>query len=280
MIELAIGGLVIRVAAAGDGGTAVEAALAQRCAGFIGTGRASDVILHVEASRGFSADYHLDEPEQSLRISTARAGERIAIEGGARGWFDVERGVGVLDRARHLGEVDALIRLALSLSLPSRDALLLHASAVPTGAGRDSVTVLVGASGAGKSTAAAELGGGLSDELVVLHATPSAVEASGTPYWRGRPARRRVDTLVHLRRGGPGSRRWLRGSAALRAIAPHVVRYIADAEVDRACFDLLGRACASVPVAELSCPEGAAFVPFLRRALVDRSDVNGGAEPQ
>ena len=126
MIELAIGGLVVRVVAESDGAAVVNAALARRWADFVTTAPAADVVLRVVAPRGFSLDYHLDRPEAALRITTtdtAGQGGRVELDGAARGWFDPQRREGALAGAIHFGEIDALVRLALSLCLPPRGTL-------------------------------------------------------------------------------------------------------------------------------------------------------------
>jgi hypothetical protein len=268
--DLAVAGLALRI----ESPERVAAALAERFGPFLAPAVAPDVALAITtADDVFSAELRLGEP--APRIAAMRAcmhlggqpdGTCVHLEGGARGWFDAGRGVGEVAGVTHLGEVDALLRLALSLTLPRRGALLLHGAAVSLPGSGDGgpVALLVGASGAGKSTAAAALGPGLGDELVVLHRSG---EASGTPYWLGSPARRPAAALLCLARGGPAGSTPLVGSAALRALAPHVVRYLADGATDRAAFGLLAHACTHLPVARVDCPEGAAFVPFLRDAL-------------
>jgi hypothetical protein len=259
--QLCVGGVAIAV----DAPAAVDSALRLRFGPFISTGSgiADDVRLEVAtAGEGFEPDFHLDEP--AIRLA-AGAGGQVQLDGAARGAYDPAARRGFLDGARHLGELDALVRLSLSLALPGRGALLAHGAAVATGEG---ALVLVGASGAGKSTAAAALGGSLSDELVVLRPDEGGLFVEGTPYWRGRPGRRRLEALVVLERGGgPPERAPLAGGAAMRAFLPNVVRYLARSPVDGALFALAGRLCERAAMLRLRCPEGPAFVPFLERAL-------------
>jgi hypothetical protein len=139
------------------------------------------------------------------------------------------------------------------------------------------VAVLVGASGAGKSTAAAALGPALGDELVVIEIADGGVRASGTPWWNGRPAGRAVALVGRLAKDPAGRVEGLGGSRALRALAPHLVRYVVDDETDRAAFARLGALCAAVPVVALGCPVGAGYVPFLRRALDEAAPRAEGA---
>jgi hypothetical protein len=159
---------------------------------------------------------------------------------------------GRVDAARDLGVVDAGIRLALSLLLPRRGAILLHASAVTRG------LVFAGASGAGKSTAAAALGPALADELVVVRAGT----VYGTPYWNGRAESVAIDRIVILERGAPAHAE-LTGSRAIAALSPHVVRYRPAA--DGIILDVLAQL--SVRIMRAVCPTGDAFLPALRAIL-------------
>ena len=267
MSVFVVGGLAIAVEAP----AAVGRALLARYGAFSDESHRPAAFLRVATGEGFVADYRLDEPSAALRVQASRSGARVLLDGGARGWFDPGSGNGVLDDATHLGEVDAIFRLALALLLPRRGALLVHGAAVPMPSGpvNGRVAVLVGASGAGKSTAAAALGPGLGDELVVLHAAEAGVEASGTPYWHGQPARLPVAIVGCLERGRSVGAEPLHGGAALRALMPHVVRYLVDAEADRAIFSCAASVAGRVPMVRLACPEGPAFVPFLRDTLVE-----------
>jgi hypothetical protein len=253
---LSIGGLAVRI----DAPPVVERCLEDRFRGFEGAGRAS-VSLRV-ATAGFRARLELDP--RVAPLSLRREGARLQLGAiapdGARGSYDLRRGEGWLEGVRHLGEIDALLRLALSIELPRRGALLVHGAAVESAG---AAVVLVGASGAGKSTAAAALGA-LSDELTVIDV--GALQAEGTPYWRGRARRIPIASLRVLERGLP-ARESVRGAEALRALLPHLVRYAALAEVDREQLALAARLCGRLPVERLRCPEGAAYLPFLRRAL-------------
>jgi hypothetical protein len=249
------------VAVGVEAAPAVAEALRNRFAAFLDDGPV-DLRLRVETAADFRPEaFHLEEaPLESPPLGAPEGPIELPI-GEARASFHPGRGEGEIVGARHLGEVDGLFRLALSIALPARGALLVHAAAVETGG---MVTVLAAASGAGKSTAAAALGA-LSDELVVIH-TSGAIEGQGTPWWRGSPRRGRVTSLRCLERGAP-SRRVLRGVEALRAVLPHVIRYVAHSPTDRAQLAAAARLCASVPVERLRCPEGSAYLPCLRGAL-------------
>jgi hypothetical protein len=150
-----------------------------------------------------------------------------------------------------LAPVDALIRLAVSTA----PLLLLHGAALPGG------VALCGASGSGKSTAAAALGGDC-DELVAI----DGGDLWSTPWWRGRSSRTRLERLICLRKGG-ASRRSLSGAEAVRELMQHVVRWVSSPAEDRELFSRATTLCARVPVEILDCPVGDGFVPFLTEQL-------------
>jgi hypothetical protein len=202
---------------------------------------------------------HSAPPALALRLQ----GDRIAVGGTLRGELDPQGRCGHVAGVRHVGEIDALVRLALACVLPFDGGLLVHGTAVTSGEG---MAVLMGRSGAGKSTAAAHLRPSLSDDLVVLRPHAGGVTVEGTPYWGGRPGAHAVSRLVCLRRGESPRQQALEGSTALRALHPHVVRYLAHPRVDVDTLALLARV-ARAGVLELACPEGPAYLPFLSRAL-------------
>ncbi len=208
----------------------------------------------------FAPDY--ERPVEARARESAS--DEITIEGAVRGRYSVAARQGFIEDASGLGAVDALLRIALSAALPLGGALLMHGAALRNGQGEG--IVLCGASGSGKSTAAGALGG-FCDELVVLRPARGGVELQSTPYWAGRPYDSRCAAVVCLVRGSaPGFVR-LRGAAAARALARHVVRYVAVERIDRSVLDLLCSLGERAPVRLASCPEGNAFVPFLRRQL-------------
>jgi hypothetical protein len=167
--------------------------------------------------------------------------------------------------ATGLGAVDALIRAALSVSLPLAGAVLLHGAALRNEAG-DGVA-LCGDSRSGKSTAAVALGG-FCDELIVLRPSEAGVELLSTPYWAGRPLRCHCAAVIGLERGAaaPGLGR-LRGASIARMLLRHIIRYVAIERVDRAILHSVGAIAERAEVAIASCPEGKAFVPFLRERI-------------
>jgi hypothetical protein len=254
MIVVRVGDVAVRV----ESPAMVERTLRARYGRFLSDG-AGDLALRVTADDAFRDDFCLDDARAQLEL--VRDGDVLELAGArARGGFRLGGREGWLDGACHLGEVDALVRLALSLELPRRGALLVHGAAVLLGAG---VAMLLGEPGAGKSTAAAALGA-LSDELTVIDV--ERVEAAGTPYWNGSPRRGPIVSLRILERGAPSCER-LSGGAALRALAPHLVRYARVPEAEASILQLASRLCERLPVERLRCPEGAAYLPFLRRAL-------------
>ncbi len=190
--------------------------------------------------------------------------DEIAMEGAVRGHYSIGARLGSIEDASGLGAVDALLRIALSGALPLDGALLMHGAALHTD--QDAGIALCGASGSGKSTAAAALGA-FCDELVVLRPTRSGIEIHSTPYWVGRPYRSRCAAVVCLARGAQPGFAGLRGAVAVRTLASHVVRYVAIEKIDRAVLGLLCSISERVAVKLASCPEGDAFIPFLRGKL-------------
>jgi hypothetical protein len=194
----------------------------------------------------------------------------IEIAGAVRGGYSVATRTGFVADAVDVAALDCLLRLALSLSLPGAGGLLLHGAALVRPHGR--AVAICGASGAGKSTAARALGAAC-DELIVLRPTANGVEILATPWWGGSPLRRPCDSIFLLERGRELGVDLHRGGRAVRALAPHVVRYLAVESVEPAILGLLARVCERVPVATAACPEGEAFIPFLEQRL----DVAGSA---
>ncbi len=182
-----------------------------------------------------------------------------------RGGFDLATRRGFVDDARGLGAVDSLLRVALSLVLPTLDkgrGFLVHGALVPAG---DEGLVFTGESGAGKSTVARALGAAC-DELVVLR-PDGTLTAHATPYWQGRPLERACRRVICLRRSASPVHQPLRGALAARRLARDVVRYVTLPSVERALLELVARACEQTQVIDAACPEGEAFLPYLTRQL-------------
>ncbi len=273
---LEIGGLRLRVSAPAVAGRALDDKFAAFIVASEGPEGAIDATLEFESvASAFSNDFHLQE-EETMPLAANADGSRVTL--GPAGDFcaelelDDSGGYARARFARHLGDVDAVVRMAISTLLPSRGALLFHAAAVVARPEAGGVTVLAGASGAGKTTAARAFSPALCDELVIVHVGEDdrSDAVSGTPYWRGRSARSPLDHLVLLERG-VGTREKLRGARALAVMTPHLARYIALPAVDAQIFALLGRLVARRGTLRLACPEGDAYVPYLRHALVSEA---------
>src|SRR5262245_22724405 len=175
-----------------------------------GRGRRAPINLTVRCDRNTFAPAYERPVEVSLRQDERG---RIDFSGGARGWYEPEARRGAVDDATGLGPVDVLVRTALSIALPQSGGLLLHGAALPVGS--EGGLALCGASGTGKSTAAAAFGA-YCDEMLVLRPDADGVEIESTPYWGGRPLRRRCAGVIGLTRGGVPEHRRLRGAAAVR----------------------------------------------------------------
>lgn len=208
----------------------------------------------------FSSVFQQAEPAYVRAIGPLE----VAIEGAVRGTYLVREGRGWIDDASGLGAVDALIRIALSISVPLDGALVAHGAAIPTSTG-DAIA-LCGASGTGKTTAAEAIGSAC-DEMVVLRPTADGVEVHSTPYWNGFPLRARCRSVICLERGRDSHFVAHHGSRAVRLLTRHVIRYVAIESVDRAILDVIRRICERTCVANAACPEGPAFVPFLGAAM-------------
>lgn len=224
-------------------------------------GGRAPIRLKIRARPGrFSPTYERPAP---IRVREASPGE-IAIEGALAGTFRLAARQGYAEEATGLGAVDGLLRIGLSAALPMDGGFLLHAAAL--GSPREGAIALCGDSGAGKSTAGAALGASC-DELVVLRPMPDSVELHATPYWGGSPLRAPCRMAVCLVRGGDPRLLPLEGIAAVRSLLRHVVRYVAIPSIDQAILRLVCRTCERMKVVTAICPEGDAFIPFLKERL-------------
>jgi len=179
---------------------------------------------------------------------------------GVLGEYDTLARRGRLSGAAGPADLDALLRLALALTLPQDGALLLHGAALMA-----PPVALCGASGAGKTTAAAALGGAC-DEWVVLRPNEDGVTLHSTPYWRGRPFSTRCRAVFVLGKGGTPSVRPLMGVAALHALLGSSVQPDGGRS-ERRLFELAASICRAVRVVSVRCPEGDRYLPFLEAAL-------------
>jgi hypothetical protein len=152
-----------------------------------------------------------------------------------RGFIDLERAEVTVTES--LVVTDALVRAAVAWKAANERALLLHAAAVRRGPG---AVVCFGASGVGKSTIAAALGGALADDLVLLRHKPEGWSVEATPWWHGTPGSAPLTQLVWLVRGEPPSCRPSSGSVLLRALCREAGRYFPDPGFQQRLFGLCG----------------------------------------
>jgi hypothetical protein len=256
--HLLIGGVTIEV----RGSAQVVDAVAARYRRFV-TARADGrpIRLFVAQRASFRPEFERPAAAQLIHLGA----DRVALSGGAVGEFDLSERSGFVEDVEGLGPVDALLRAALSLILPTEGALLLHAAVVPSP--RSSAWVLAGAPGAGKSTAAARFGGAC-DELAVIRTGQDGKHfVESTPYWDGVPFRGPLAGVAVLERGPDGDLVTAIGAEAARVLSPHVVRYTAIERIERPVFEQLARLCAAFQVQRARCPGGTAFLPFLEQAL-------------
>ena len=79
MIDLVVGGLVVRIDAEAAGREALEGALASRWERFVApAGATPGCLLRIAATTTFDAGYHLNRPDAALRITAARDNSRGA----------------------------------------------------------------------------------------------------------------------------------------------------------------------------------------------------------
>jgi len=170
----------------------------------------------------------------------------------------------LVTHARNLGDIDTMLRLVLSVTLPLTGALLIHGAALNNP--RFGAMALCGDSGAGKSTAAAAFGAAC-DELIVLRPENETINLYATPYWRGVPLCAPCQGVVCLLRGGEPAFAHQHGAGALRHLARHMVRFVSIEAVERAILRLLGLVCKHTPVTTARCPDGDAYIPYLTEKL-------------
>lgn len=190
--------------------------------------------------------------------------ETIRVEGDCRASLDLASGRGVLESGDRFVGMDALVRLSLSLLAPEKGWVVFHGAAVELASG--SWAVLLGRSGAGKSTAARAFVS-YCDEMVLLRPEGRGAEAASTPFWNGRPGRARCDLVVCLERSAVPASTTLTGGDAVRALASHVVRHVARNAADRLLFERICTLAARVPVVLVRSASGEGYPASLGRAL-------------
>lgn len=157
--------------------------------------------------------------------------------------------------------LEAVIRIAISVALPRRGGLLMHASAIEL-AGE--AHIFAGVSGAGKSTISAMLAESLSactrlsDELLILapadeahpgesarmavHVTPF-IGGHGLPHGRRAPAR----ALYFLHQAPYHKRLAMSRTEGLRELMRHVLVYVAEPDTAGHVLAAAARATQSIP---------------------------------
>ena len=214
-------------------------------------GRPPDLVLDIEHVPDFARgrtrspaypafDARLRGPRQVALSRFDAEGEIVlpeAPEGPVHGRFRV---------GDSPNSLEAAVRIGMSVTVPRRGGLLLHASAVQARAG---AAVFVGKSGAGKSTIAAMLDSvpgmtRLADELLIVmpEQAPGATGAAGNapPAWHvhvppflggvALPFGAHAPLAgVHVLVQAPHHQRApLPRTEAVRALLPHVLAYVAE----------------------------------------------------
>ena len=261
-VALRIGSLAIDI----DADAELSAALLDRYGAFEGSGpeEAATCRVRIDArSNEVSTN-----PGAPLGLHTARLeeleGGLLEIAGDFRAAFDPATRRGDLERGEGTIGVDMLLRLALSLCALEDGWVLLHGAAVELRSG--GWAVLVGESGAGKSTAARQFASRC-DELVLARAGNDGAEAGSTPYWRGEPGRAVCEAIVWLDRSPIPAMDVLRGSHAARAVLRHAVRFVRNPVAASLLIANVRNLAARVSVLHALAPRGPGFVPWLESEL-------------
>lgn len=205
-----------------------------------------------------------------------RGSSRFEVSGECSAWLDLESRRGMVTSGNALAAVDTLVRLSLSLIAPQHGWILMHGAAVALESG--GWALLLGRSNAGKSTAARAFESHC-DEWVMARSDPRGALAASTPYWNGTPGLARCEAIVCLEKEpicGAGRRctdspllHELRPVHAVRALLPHVVRFVSREEIDRSVFANLCALARSVRVFCARCPTGDRYIPGLARMMDD-----------
>ncbi len=260
------------------------AGLSDRYALYPSAGAPPELELRVERVPGFGRDRPRGPEYPGFR--SRRAGpETIALERfdavgeltipadddrqrPVRGWFRV---------GDSPNSLEAAVRIGVSVALPRRGGLIMHASAVAS-AGR--AAVFAGKSGAGKSTIAAMLKAHLptleaiSDELLVLAPT-GAPDAAAGPCWEAHvtpflgsaglePGLRRPLGDIHFLVQAPHHRRApLEPGPALRELLRHVLVYVAEPATAARVLSAAAQLVAAVPCYRLEFAKNPAVARVL-----------------
>ncbi len=241
-------------------------AVRRRYRGFTQSSSASLITPALRLFASGSPALTPSDPETLPRIDVTTLDPTcIRLAGDCSGQLDLAAMRGEIHGPNALTALDALLRLALSLLAPRAGWLLLHGAAIALTDGRWGL--LLGRSGAGKSTAARAFKS-FCDELVLARPGGAGCEAASTPYWGGLPGRAECGALVCLDKGGDPDVRRLRGADAVRALAPHALRHVRLGQSEENAMTAICDLAHCAPVFEVRCPTGFQFVPFLNEALV------------
>ena len=209
-----------------------------------------------------------DGPVEPARLPSVRledgADGRLSIRGDCCASLDLQAGYGRVTRGDGLAGVDTLVRLSLSLLAPAEGWVLFHGAIVQLATGN--WALLLGRSGAGKSTAARAFVS-YCDELVLARWDRDAAEAASTPYWNGTPGSATCEAIVCLERSETPASRLLRGGEAVRALLPHPVRHVRREADDRVLFSRLLELAEGVPVLSARLIPGRSYVARLGAEL-------------
>jgi hypothetical protein len=188
----------------------------------------------------------------------------LRVEGDCGAVLDLEAGRGAVESGDAVAAVDVLLRLSLSTCTVENGWVLFHAAAVALKSG--GCALLLGHSGAGKSTAARTFGS-FCDEWVLARPGVSGVEAASTPYWNGKPGGANCEAMICLGRSSQPRVDRLRGGEGIRALLPHVVRFVRREAADRALLCTLGNLVERVPVFRAQAVIGPGFAEWLRAEM-------------
>jgi hypothetical protein len=170
--SLTIGG--IEVALSTPAG-ALEAAVAERYAPFLGAVEAPVCSLTLEANQGASSPRI---PDTTL---VERLGETTfqVVHPGLSGWFDLA-GAGSVHLAESPYALDNCLRVLFGLLAPRHDALMLHATSVIS---NDGAHVFIGPAGTSALARLASDRPVFNDGLVLLRQEAAGWLAASTPFW-------------------------------------------------------------------------------------------------
>jgi hypothetical protein len=212
------------------------------------------LTVDVERVAGFDRERGPEYPAFRRRLG---AGDALEVER-----FDAEGEIGTGELPLHArfrigpsaNSLEACVRIAASVALARRGALILHASAVEH-AGR--ALVFTGVSGAGKSTISSLLDRAparkIGDELLVLQRAPETGAWSVTvppylgPAGIAHGAHAPLDSIHVLVQAPHHARTPMTPHAALREILRHVLVYVAEHRTAEHVLDLAADLTRQVP---------------------------------